>query len=245
MTIAGHTFTVNQSGGGGGGDYVYQAAGIAHAGGAGGSVWRSTLCITNRSGSTANLTLIYRTASKTVTRTRTLQNGRINEWEDVADSLFGQSNNTSGSIEITSNVPVMVVARTYNEGASGTFGQGMPGNDDSVTLTSGQTGVLPQIKKTSSFRTNIGFMNHGSSACSVRVKLFRDNGSQIGSTINTTVPASKWIQINDVFGEAGLNQCTIGYATVQVMTQGGKVWAYASVVDNGTGDPTTIPLFIE
>jgi hypothetical protein len=33
--------------------------------------------------------------------------------------------------------------------------------------------------------------------------------------------------------------------TVEVRTAGGKIWAYGSVVDNGTGDPTTIPLFIE
>jgi len=160
-------------------------------------------------------------------------------------SLFNQSNNTSGSIEISSNVAVVVVARTYNEGSEGTFGQGMPGNDDSAVLTSGQMGLLPQIKKTSAFRTNVGFMNHGSSACSVRVKLFRENGSQTGNTVNTSVPASKWKQINDVFGEAGVGQCQIGYATVQVLTGGCEIWAYGSVVDNGTGDPTTIPLYIE
>jgi hypothetical protein len=30
-----------------------------------------------------------------------------------------------------------------------------------------------------------------------------------------------------------------------VTTYGGKIWAYASVVDNGTGDPTTIPVSVE
>lgn len=245
MTIAGHTFTVTQSSGGSGETFTYQVAGIAHAGGAGGSVWRSTLCVTNLSGSTANLTLVYRMASNSVTRTHVLQSGRIKEWADVAVSLFNQSANTSGAIEITSDAPVTVVARTYNEAPDGTFGQGMPGNDDSETLASGQMGVLPQLKKTTAFRTNVGLMNHGSAACNVRIKLYSETGSQIGNTIDTSVPAKQWKQINDVFAEAGVGQCQIGYATVEVRTAGGLIWAYGSVVDNGTGDPTTIPLFIQ
>jgi len=244
MTIAGHTFTVTQAGGGGGGTYTYQVAGIAHAGGAGGSVWRSTLCVTNRSGSRADLTLGYRMGSSAVTRTHQLQSGWIKEWADVAVSLFDQIGSTSGSIEIVSNVPIIVVARTYNEAPDGTFGQGMPGNGDSATLAYGQLGVLPQLKKTTAFRTNVGLMNHGVTACNVRIKLFSETGSQLGSTINTSVPAKQWEQINDVFDEAGVGECQIGFATIEILTAGGKIWAYGSVVDNGTGDPTTIPLFI-
>jgi hypothetical protein len=183
--------------------------------------------------------------SNTVTRTHTLQSNWIKEWADVAVSLFNQSANTSGSIEITSDEPVMVVARTYNEAPEGTFGQGLPGNDDSATMTYGQIGVLPQLKKTSAFRTNVGMMNHGSAACNVRIRLYGENGTQIGSTIDTSVPAKQWKQINDVFAEAGVGSCAIGYATLEVRTPGGMIWAYGSVVDNGTGDPTTISLFIE
>jgi hypothetical protein len=29
------------------------------------------------------------------------------------------------------------------------------------------------------------------------------------------------------------------------MTDGGTVWGYASVVDNATGDPTTVPVAIQ
>lgn len=46
-------------------------------------------------------------------------------------------------------------------------------------------------------------------------------------------------------GEAGVGQCPIGYATVEVRTAGGLIWTYGSVVDNGTGDPTTILPFVE
>jgi DNA-binding PadR family transcriptional regulator len=36
-----------------------------------------------------------------------------------------------------------------------------------------------------------------------------------------------------------------GYATVEVLTEGGSVWGYASVIDNATGDPTTVPMAIQ
>ena len=37
----------------------------------------------------------------------------------------------------------------------------------------------------------------------------------------------------------------LAYAVIEVLSGSGRVWAYASVVDNGTSDPTTIPVMIE
>ncbi len=36
-----------------------------------------------------------------------------------------------------------------------------------------------------------------------------------------------------------------GAALPEVLTGGCEVWAYASVVDNGSGDPTTVPVVVE
>ncbi|RLE22906.1 MAG: hypothetical protein DRJ65_12950 [Acidobacteria bacterium] len=224
---------------------TYGVAGIAHANGAGGSVWRSTLAVTNRSGSTANLTLIYRYSGTSKTRSHTLQNGDIVEWVDVATSLFGVGSSSSGSVEVQSTRPVIVTARTYNEGADGTFGQYLPGVDDGNDLAHGEMGILAQVKKTSSFRTNIGFVNLGQSSVTVRTKMYSNTGSQLGNTVTTNISGNQWKQENDVFQKAGVSFCEVGYATVEVTTYGGSVWAYASVVDNGTGDPTTIPVSVQ
>jgi len=140
---------------------------------------------------------------------------------------------------------VVVTARTYNEGADGTFGQFLPGVDDGGKLAYGERGILPQIKKTSAFRTNIGFVNLGTSSVSLRTKLYSSTGSQLGNIVTTSIPANQWKQENDIFQKAAVSYCEVGYATIEVTTNGGKVWAYASVVDNGTGDPTTIPVFLE
>jgi len=245
ISVAGKSFVISQSGTSGGASEIYMVAGIAHASGSGGSVWRSTLAVTNRSGGRADLTLVYRYGSGTSTRSYGLQNGGIVEWADVVSSLFGISAASAGSVEVQSTRPVIVTARTYNEGAAGTFGQFLPGVDDSSVISYGREGILPQIKKTSAFRTNIGFVNSGGSSVTVRTKLYSSSGSQLGSTVTTTIPARQWKQENDVFQRAGVSSCDLGYASVEVTTNGATVWAYASVVDNGTGDPTTIPVSIE
>ena len=73
------------------------------------------------------------------------------------------------------------------------------------------------------------------------VRLFDAAGSQIGRTENQPVPANEYFQINNVFGALGAGQADVAYATVEVLTPGGRIWAYGSVVDEATGDPTTIP----
>jgi len=52
-------------------------------------------------------------------------------------------------------------------------------------------------------------------------------------------------QENDILGKAGVSHCQVGYAKVQVLTSGDAVWAYASVVDNQSGDPTAVPVIVE
>jgi hypothetical protein len=57
----------------------------------------------------------------------------------------------------------------------------------------------------------------------------------------SNIPPGGWAQQNRIFREAGVDECELGYAAISVETEGCGVWAYASVVDNGSGDPTTIP----
>lgn len=40
----------------------------------------------------------------------------------------------------------------------------------------------------------------------------------------------------------GAGERTLAYAVVEQVTGNAPVWFYGSVVDNATGDPTTIPV---
>ncbi len=224
------------------GDFQYLLAGIAAAPGSGGSNWRSYLAVCNRSGATANLTLIYRHGSGTITRTHSLGIDDIVGWDNVVSSLFGVSGSSSGSVEVVSTREVTALARTYNNTADGTYGQFLPGVDEEGMLSYSQQGLLGMLRKTGDYRTNIGFVNPGTSSCNVRIKLYSSTGSQLGLTLTDSVSAGGWKQVNYVFDAAGVSQASVAYAIVEVTTSGGKVWAYASLVDGESGDPTTIPM---
>ncbi len=63
----------------------------------------------------------------------------------------------------------------------------------------------------------------------------------LGSPLSTTVAAGASAQTNDVFNAAGVGQCDVGHALVEIASGQGPIWSYASVIDNTTGDPITIP----
>jgi PKD repeat protein len=224
----------------------YRIPSVAHAPGAGTSKWRSNIGGLNVSGSDAALTLLFTpySSGSTVTRTYTLANNSTVEWADVLVSLFGfaDSASTKGTVKITSSVPLYAFSRTYNqETATRTYGQGYPSLPAARAITSGETAVLPLIKKNSDFRTNVGFQNLGAASCTGTIKLYNAAGAQVGSTRTLTAATEKYIQDDDVFAKAGAGNQDVAYAIVEVTTAGGKAWFYASVVDANTGDPTTIP----
>jgi len=218
---------------------------VAHLPGAGGTKWRSDVAFVNPSASSASITLTYSdtAGNPAVVRNATLDPGATVELADILVSTFGYAAgaNTKGTLKVESNVPLAITSRTYNQkSATETFGQFYPALSVLRTLGTNQTGTLPQLKKNAGFRTNVGVTNVGDSDTAVQIRLFDANGNQAGNPVTLNVTAGKWVQRDDIFAAAGVASADIAYATVDVTEAGAKVWAYASVIDNTTGDPTTI-----
>lgn len=241
------TVVVTAGGGGGGGGTPWAAVvpAAAHAPGDKGSLWRTDLAVVNPGGSLATLTLRFVPVDGAPsTRTSTLAANGTREWADVLVSLFGvaQDASASGAIGIASDVTVCVASRTYNIGESGTFGGFLPAVEPKDALSPGQTGVLPQLARNALFRSNVGVANLGTAALTARLRLWGADGVAAGSPVDVGVPPGGLNQVVDPFGVAGAGDRDAAYATVEVTTPGGLAWAYASVIDNRTGDPTIIPL---
>lgn len=217
-------------------------AGIAETDGANQTKWKSNLALLNLSGQGVSADLTYRHDGGFGLTSVTLADGELREFENIAADLFGIPD-SSGAVDVDADGPLVVTARTYNDSPDGTFGQFLPGLGVSAALTPGDDGYLSQIKSTDLFRTNIGFSNYGEDTCNVRVYLHDDQGAEKGQ-FRASVPAGGWSQVNRVFEASGAGECPLGYAIVKVLTGGCRVWAYASVVDNGSGDPTTVPVVI-
>ena len=138
--------------------------------------------------------------------------------------------------------PVLVSSRTYNQSPEGTFGQYLDGVDDGDTVGAGTRVWLPQLQQNEDFRTNIGVNNTGGDPGSGQGASPRCGRSAVvDDAANISVQVRR-IQLQEPFDRiAGRTDITSGYAVVEIL-DGAGVTAYASVVDNRTNDPTTVPM---
>ena len=218
----------------------------AHNPGLEGTLWRTDLTAVNRGPSPAALALVYATGEGSTLRSASVPAGGTVEWPDVLATLFGvdPGATSQGTLQIASDRPVALVARTYDETTAGTLGAAYPALGPQDGIAFGAIGVLPGLKSSAGFRTNLGLVNLAGSDCDARVTLHRVSGLVAGTPLDLALPAGQWVPLNDVFARAGAGPQDLAYATVEPVTPGSRVWAYASVVDNGTGDPTMVPLVV-
>ena len=87
-------------------------------------------------------------------------------------------------------------------------------------------------------------MNLGTETVSVLLSLRGESGAAIGTPRTVPVGPGRLVQETDVFTTSGAGAQPIAYATVEVQTPGGRAWAFASVIDGRTNDPTIVPLVI-
>lgn len=217
---------------------------VTHAAGFGGTPWRSDLAWTNATGTAVPLTLTLSRSGARDSVAATAAPGATDVSRDLLVALFGQAADAdgAGSLEIAAASPALAwSSRTYADpGQGGTYGQSLPALTAADMLRGGETGVVPMARSDAGFYTNLGFVNGAGTPCTLRVQLVSGNGSQLGSTREVTVPAWEWRQLNDVFPLLGAGGTSTASVTVEVLTPDGAAWAYASIVDRITRDPTTV-----
>jgi hypothetical protein len=202
----------------------------------------------NPSGAEAELVLTFYPAAggQSLTASKPLEPRATSEWVNIMESVFSLASDAvaSGSVSIESTLPLIISARTFNQTSHGTYGQYLPACTPLIALRSGVTGYLPQIKDNAAYRTNIGVVNIGEGSATIEIRLFDSDGDQTGSATSVSAAPSQWQQVNDVFAAVGAEEQDMAYATVTVTSADGLVWVYASVVDNQSGDGTTIPVLL-
>jgi len=133
--------------------------------------------------------------------------------------------------------------RIYADGSGacnpGTFGQDVPPLDPS---SANAKGVLLQLRATTAFRTNIGILNPNGAVAKVTFKLYDKTNALVstGSAITVQpmgVVAPTSMVSGTFFAPGGdLTDAWVSYTSDQ------PVIVYASLVDNGTNDPTFISM---
>lgn len=172
-------------------------------------------------------------------------------YDDVIQSLFHAGG--LGAIRLTSSDEFVATQRIYAGTSNSstatpctttvnpcTLGQLMTGID---ATTAKKSGVLIQLKANNSFRTNIGLVNPNNAAANVTWRLYDKNNAVVGAT-TSALPAVVQpygvvtpTNVTTAFNAPGadLSDAWIGYTSDQPLV------VYASVVDNGSTDPTYIP----
>ena len=215
---------------------------VAHLDGAGGTPWRTDLAVLNPAAEDAAMTLILHRDGPELSVEASLSAGSSTEWRDVLVDLFGLGGDAqvAGTLEILSDVPVVATARSYAVTSSGTFGQHLPALGVRDGLGPGEPGLLLQLARSAERYTNLGAVNLGAEPCAVSLQLHGSDGGQLGEPVGFDLAAAEWRQLFDVLAPAGEQEAA--WARVEVLTPGGRVWAYASVIDRLSRDPTTIPI---
>ena len=166
-------------------------------------------------------------------------------YDDVVQSLFG-GGPALGAVRLTSDDDFVATQRIYaDESATpknGTLGQFVPGLEVSQAL---KKGVLLQLKASGprgtkgTFRTNWGGVNPNAEAVNIKFTLY-DKNNQVAGTNTLDIPPFGVIspsEISSFFEAQAADQSNAWMSFDSPL----PVFLYASVLDNGSEDPTFIP----
>lgn len=209
---------------------------VAHVAGANGTVWRTDVAILNSCDVPVMVTLRFELQGEIHEESFDIAAGRQQVFADVVAVLGGGDGSTALLVE--SNGPVTVTSRTYNLSAVGTYGQAFDGVAPSVAPDEGVVSLLAGLREDDDFRSNVAFLNSSDAPTTATVELFDGTGHHVGSFNRQIQPGAR-LQVDRPYRNLfGRDDVIAGWARVSADRAG--VWVSGSVVDNATGDPTTV-----
>jgi len=214
----------------------------ASATGIGGSQWTTDLELNNLS----QEMIAYR--FRLLPRGKDNRDARLSERFNLAPGLgaryrdiWGElAGDGAGAIEVVTESPedLLVMSRTYNTSADGTFGQGIPGITADELFESGEVAKIFQLIEDADFRSNLGFVNATEETIQIEVSFF-DGDEALGVDWLKLKPLSN-SQWSEAFSRVTSMDVSLGSVKVRATTPGARFYVYGSVIDNRTGDPTTV-----
>ncbi len=227
-------------------NHLYIAT-AAHLQGYQGTQWRTDVEVHNTGLDSAEFAvqLLERNEdnSEPATVTLTLAARRTVRYNDILASLFTFTGAAALRIVPISG-SIIASSRTYNQTSRGTYGQYVPAVPRAQAIQAGSHARLIQLSHdptlASGYRTNLGLVNASPAAITIDVLFYSSNGLLMGGKTYELKPF-EFRQIDKVFEEVTPNAVEAGYLSLSSTTSGARFFAYASVVDNLTGDPVFLP----
>ena len=221
--------------------------GAAHIPGYNDTQWLTSLEVCNFSGVSRSYELgfLHRGQANPGPETveLTLAPGLCANYPDAVTSVFGLDE-AVGTIRLTADGDgVVAVARTYNDTPDGTYGTALVASPVGRAVGENASTVLVHLAQAASdtvgYRTNLDLLNVTDVEITAEVALHSSAGAHYG-TLSVELQPFEYIQRTKVFRQVTGGEVADGYAVVRTSTSGGAFLAAASLVDNRTGDTTTI-----
>jgi uncharacterized repeat protein (TIGR01451 family) len=240
---------------------------VAHANGIN-SQFQSDVRVTNSSAKLMQYQLSFTPSGDTgITAgkqtTFSIDAGRTIALDDILKSWFGTGGDSvTGTLEVRpvapttsapsttslkglSNLVTFASSRTFNLTSNGTFGQYIPAIPYANFIGKSSDALKPltlslqQIAQSDQYRTNLGIVEGSGEPVSLLIKVFGNNGQKV-TEFPLDLKGGQHTQLNSFLAQRGINSLSDGRVEIQVTSPGGKVTAYASVLDNKTSDPLLV-----
>jgi len=226
---------------------VYVAS-VGHGSGSGGSEWKTTIWIYNPGPGAANCQVYFlfrdQANPSPPVYNVTVAEGDTVRFDDAVWRLFGITG--FGAIRVTSNAPVIVNSRIYNQvGAdiSNTQGQFFGAVPASFAIGSGESTQVLGINQGSDgdFRFNYGFVETTGNQVTLELSLYDGDGAVL-AVRGYTLQGRQALQVGVADMGAGSTPTTNGRLQVAVTGGSGRVVAFGSGIANGSTDPSTFEM---
>ncbi len=219
----------------------------AHVSGALGTNWRTDVELHNPGATQARVEVAMLVRNQTnaapATRTFTVTAGNSVRLEDILHSSFTFDGAASLRMTILEG-DIIATSRTYNLTNTGTYGQFAGTVHGSSAFVTGERALLMQLTHDTSnsfgFRTNVGMVNCSGATIDLDLDFFSSNGTSLG-TLSYTLRPYEFIQKDKIFKNVTSSTVSDGYIVITSSTAGARFLAYATVIDNQTGDSIFIP----
>jgi subtilisin-like proprotein convertase family protein len=196
--------------------------------------WRSDVFLTapDDGGGSFDLTYVDAVTGERLAKHGSVTGHQAIRLDDVIGNAFGRSGFGTLRADLTGSL--IATSRTFTSSSNGTYGQFIP----FTSVGNSTSSELIQIEHSSSFRTNLGAINTSDTTQTLRFTLYDAAGHSLGSIERTLDPLRlTQFPVDAISPSPFVN----GRVEVEVIAGGTKVLAWASVVDNITGDPIFIP----
>lgn len=219
------------------------------------SQWRTTVWIHNPSPTQpATVDLFFlerRVNTNPESRRVTVNPGETREFTDLFKDTFGfaETDVKFGALRFLANREVAVSGRIFDSNVTvvgkeglgaGGAGQFFAGTPSALALPVGRSTNIVGLAQSTNFRANLFVLETTGNSVTFQVKRMDGNGNELGS-FTDTIGGYEARQYNEVLRTRfGTTNATNQRLAITVTSGTGALLAGASVIDNRTGDPSTL-----